>query len=385
VKHENASSNFCLKFADVDKVLPVIFAIPKLHKNPYKFRFIAGARKSSMKPLSLLLTKILTFLKEHFRNYCFAAENFSGSKWYWSVDSSLATLQKIKSTRKAKTITKADFSTLYTSLPHKLVLDEMWSLIHLLFGNSKKEFLCVGYKNCFYANQPVEKCYTCEEVCDLVQMIMENTFVTFSGFTFRQISGIPMGGNASPLLADLTLAMLEFKFLKKASVQERREIGNCSRYIDDILNLNGKNFMETCKKIYPACLPLEETTSSEKESNFLDLTIRLEDKIISTTLYNKTDAFNFAVIRLPESSSNLHSNIGYNTFYSQLIRIARICTYPVDFEHNVDVLCNAFINKGFSKEKMSHMAKRFSCTYSNLVFNLGYNRSRIMEVFKRLL
>ena len=35
--------------------LPYLYCIPKLHKNPYKQRYIAGSSKCSTKPLSLLL------------------------------------------------------------------------------------------------------------------------------------------------------------------------------------------------------------------------------------------------------------------------------------------------------------------------------------------
>ena len=37
---------------------------------------------------------------------------------------------------------------------------------------------------------------------------------------FKQIKGIPMGGNASPLIADLFLANLEFKYMDKLSHQK---------------------------------------------------------------------------------------------------------------------------------------------------------------------
>ena len=40
--------------------LPYIYWIPKMHTNPYKHRFIAGSAKCSTKPLSILLTKLLT-------------------------------------------------------------------------------------------------------------------------------------------------------------------------------------------------------------------------------------------------------------------------------------------------------------------------------------
>ena len=38
-----------------DTKLPKVFWVPKLHKDPYKFRFIAGARKCTTKCLSVIL------------------------------------------------------------------------------------------------------------------------------------------------------------------------------------------------------------------------------------------------------------------------------------------------------------------------------------------
>jgi hypothetical protein len=50
--------------------LPYIFWLPKLHKNPYKHRYIAGSSKCSTKPLSLHHTNILTAVKEKLQTYC---------------------------------------------------------------------------------------------------------------------------------------------------------------------------------------------------------------------------------------------------------------------------------------------------------------------------
>ena len=44
--------------------------IPKMHKNPFKHRFIAGSSKCSTKPLSILLTKLLTHIKQGLQKYC---------------------------------------------------------------------------------------------------------------------------------------------------------------------------------------------------------------------------------------------------------------------------------------------------------------------------
>ncbi len=386
--HEDISADFGVKIKEEDKTLPMIFAIPKLHKTPYKFRFIAGARKSSMKSLSILLTRILSSLKQHHRNYCNSAANFSGTSMYWSVDSSLEALYKVKRVRKPKSITSADFSTLYTSLPHKLVQDELWEFVYRMFSNSKKQFLCLGYKKWFYTDTPSTKyrCFTKEDICQMIQVVLNNTYVTFAGFIFQQISGIPMGGNASPLLADMTLSALEFKFLKNLSPHSRVKMGMSSRYIDDLLNINGEEFMEISKEIYPISLPLEETTASREESNFLDINLKLDGNAISTTVYNKVDEFNFDVIRLPESSSNIHSSIGYNTFYSQIIHFARICSNINAFECKIQTLCSAFISKGFGKTKLRIICQRFCYNYKTLVYNLGYsNVGQLTRVLNNLL
>ncbi len=81
ILNKHASFSFylgCLTKAE-NKVLPKIFAVPKLHKNPYKFRFIAGAHYSTLKDVSVLLHRILQFLKVHFWNYTAIASQRTGN------------------------------------------------------------------------------------------------------------------------------------------------------------------------------------------------------------------------------------------------------------------------------------------------------------------
>ena len=69
-QHNTFLEKFQLPVSDKYKSLPRIFAIPKLHKNPYKFRFIAGSRFCSTKELSVLLTKGLEKVQDFWLNYC---------------------------------------------------------------------------------------------------------------------------------------------------------------------------------------------------------------------------------------------------------------------------------------------------------------------------
>ncbi len=129
----------------------------------------------------------------------------------------------------------------------------------------------------------------------------------------------------------------------------------------------------------------QETTTSIVESNFLDITLKLQGKTINTTLYYKVDAFNFNVIRLPEFSSNVHSSVGYNTFYSQLIRTGRICSNKTEFELVTCTLCLAFLNKGYNNKKLLIIAKKFAKIYKAIVLKLGYQTNcQIMLLFNTL-
>ena len=61
--HKSVLTSFGIETSDDELDLPYIYWIPKMHKTPYKHRFIAGSLKCSTKPLSILLTKLLTHIK----------------------------------------------------------------------------------------------------------------------------------------------------------------------------------------------------------------------------------------------------------------------------------------------------------------------------------
>ena len=92
--------------------LPYLYWIPKLHKNPYKQRYIAGSSKCSTKPLSLLLTKLLTAIKEALQRYCSTTYSRSGVNQMWILKNSKELLENLKSQdfSKIDSIKTYDFS-----------------------------------------------------------------------------------------------------------------------------------------------------------------------------------------------------------------------------------------------------------------------------------
>ena len=72
--HRSVLSSFAIDTVGKDTDLPLLYWIPKLHKDPYKQRFIAGSSSCSTKPLSKLLTSILTTIKDGLQKYCVFAQ-----------------------------------------------------------------------------------------------------------------------------------------------------------------------------------------------------------------------------------------------------------------------------------------------------------------------
>ena len=68
--HNQFITSVGLEISEEDQNLPYLYWTPKLHKSPYKHRFIAGSSKCTTKGLSCLLTKVLSTIKDGLVRYC---------------------------------------------------------------------------------------------------------------------------------------------------------------------------------------------------------------------------------------------------------------------------------------------------------------------------
>jgi hypothetical protein len=100
--------------------LSYLYWIPKLHKTPYKHRYIAGSSKCSTKPLFLLLTNILAAVKEKLQMYCATTYARSGVNQMWILKNSKELVANLKAQNfsQINSIKTYDFSTIYTTIPH---------------------------------------------------------------------------------------------------------------------------------------------------------------------------------------------------------------------------------------------------------------------------
>ena len=110
-KHvDSIKHDFNINIKEVDKNIPFLYWVSKQHKNPYKFRFIAGATNCTTKTLSVQLSLALKLIKNHFKNYCNKITTLNGYCMHWSIDNSFECMSKIKNVN-AHSVYTFDFST----------------------------------------------------------------------------------------------------------------------------------------------------------------------------------------------------------------------------------------------------------------------------------
>ena len=84
-----------LEMPEEDKNLPYLYWTPKLHKVPFKHRFIAGSSKCTTKDLSCLLTKVLTTVKDGLIRYNNTKTSRNGVNSMWIVKNSTSLLSSL--------------------------------------------------------------------------------------------------------------------------------------------------------------------------------------------------------------------------------------------------------------------------------------------------
>ena len=169
---------------------------------------------------------------------------------------------------------------------------------------------------------------TADQICRMVEFLIDNISVKFGGWLFHQVIGIPMGTNCAPLLADFFLYSYETEVLDNMIRGGHRKLARsfnlCYPYIDDLIVFNNKKFGDYVKEIYPSQLTVEKANTSDDIANYLDLTFIIKsNNQLYTMLYDKRNDFDFHIVNFPFLSSNISSSPSYGVYISQLIRYAR--------------------------------------------------------------
>ena len=139
-------------FVDEDhSKLPTLYWLPKLHKRPYKSRFIANSSVCTTTELSILLTSCLTAIQNHVIKYYTTVYVRNSKHLFWSIANSGEILNKLRSRGfLASDLSTYDLSTLYTTLPHNLIKEKLTELIKQIFNREGLVYLACNDTNAFF-------------------------------------------------------------------------------------------------------------------------------------------------------------------------------------------------------------------------------------------
>ena len=103
----------------------------------------------------------------------------------------------------ATSVQTYDFSTLYTSIPHNLLNSRITALVHNSFkrrdgSNGYTHIKITSGKGYRSWRRCGDNLCTADQICRMLEFLIDNIFVKFGGRLFRQGIGIPMGTNYAP-------------------------------------------------------------------------------------------------------------------------------------------------------------------------------------------
>ena len=295
----------------------------------------------------------------------------TGINYFWIIDSNiplLNTIDKLNKKSLAKSIETFDFTTLYTNLKHEDILSSMKYIIE----HSMREFnLKIVGNRCLWTKD-VLNVITKEQLYEMVEYVVNNTYFRFGALVIKQTVGIPMGTDCAPQIANLVLHYYEYQYIQK--IKNDKEITDklryTFRYIDDITLLNdmGK-FKHLYTQIYPQNLELKKVNHHIKEADVLDLNVKINNKKFIYETYDKRRNFNFEIVNFPHIKSNISKRVCYNVFENQIARHFNLNYKKDSFITNIRLLYVNLINRGYSKIQMRHIFHKWKTKNSKELKN----------------
>lgn len=298
----------------------------------------------------------------------------------WIVDNSMDVMQKITNLKEpARNIRTYDFSTLYTSLPHRKLKEKLAWVISQCFDDGARKFIKINGNSAHWSKSRGNnnQCWDKDELIKHVNWLIANIYVVCGDSMFKQVIGIPMGTDCAPFLANLFLFAYEYEWLTKKyeskDYDTLKKFNDCCRYLDDLMCINNDQLMDTVMtEIYPKELVLT-SDGAVSQCHYLDLDLEIRNGKIHSKLYDKRDAFGFSIVNYPYLSGNIPTKESYGVFVSQLIRYARCCMSAVDFISRTKILVRKLTNQGFKKPRLRRVFEKFAANYYELLFK--YNKS----------
>ena len=185
-----------------------------------------------------------------------------------------------------------------------------------------------------------------EDLVDLARIVLTHNNLTFNGKHYLQFLGTAIGTKMAPSYANIFMGKLEADLLEQSPVKPH----TWRRFIDDIFMIwtegeeRLKTFMEYMNSFHDIIKFTFEW--SYTRVSFLDVSVMLDNGVISTDLYSKpTDKHQYLF------HTSCHPNSCKKGIpFGQALRLRRICSSDAFFEKRAGELCNYLVCRGYNRD-----------------------------------
>jgi hypothetical protein len=102
--------------------------------------------------------------------------------------------------------------------------------------------------------------------------------------------------------------------------------------------------------------------------SYLDILLNIDSNgKLTTSLYDKRDDFDFAIVNFPFLSSNIPLSPAYSVYISHLIRYARAYFAYEDFSNRGKLLTKKLMLQGHNESRLKSSFRKFYGRYNDLV------------------
>ena len=352
-----------VKVVDSMKEIPLIYWIPKMHKNPIGSRFIAGSRVCALKPISKSFSKALKLILIHMKRYSNTVYERTNFRYFWIIENSLQFMDLVKDNN-LQHMQTFDFSTLYTALPHIEIKNNFSRIFQKVFKREAKPYINVNAVRAYFSTSKTNNScsFRVSDMMEVLDFILDNIYVRCGENLYKQIIGIPIGLDSGQDIANLLLFCYESEYVENISKQNltlARKFSLCFRYIDDLFVGNLPEFKDHIYNIYPRDLEIKQESNNSEEVSFLDLKIRFNRGQLAFSIYDKREDFNFEIVNFPFMDSCIPRKSALGVYYSQLIRYLRLNTDFLGFKNKCKQLANKLLNQGYLRHDLKKISSRF--------------------------
>lgn len=306
-----------------DYIIPSIYILPKIHKDPISSRPIVSSHSWILTPASIwldtqlqpLVQNIPTILKDSKSLVC-------------SIDS-----LKVYDTQ--CTLITADVTSLYTVIPNKDGLNLLNSFLKRHMPDGRLRMACLR----------------------VAELILENNYIQFNNKYYLQIEGTAMGTPAAVCYANIFMYELEYLHIHN----KYNNIILYKRLLDDILCIvsgDHTSLVSSLNNLHPN-LKLNITISNI-QCEFLDLVIYKGDRFYDTNILD---------LKVHQKTLNKYLYIPYNSYHTPFAKRGFIYTE----------LCR-YIRNSSSIRAYSYLRQLF---YNRLRAR-GYPRKFLIKEFSKV-